>query len=237
MFKKGIFLFILLFIALIEIPEASIHADEVVIEVDRLNVRSGPGTNYEKIGQVHSNDTYSIVETKEDWVKIDWNSKKGWVAKWMVTITKEQNASVSSTFTAKVNYLRIRSEAGLGGVIKGYLMKGDQVKVEKQKGKWYSIKSEGKKGWVHGDYLSTSLDSDNSVPSKKEGLSNSDKATLGKIKIGTKVLNVRSSNSLNSKVLKQVFKGNTFDYIDEEDRWYQIKLSDGKTGWVAGWLV
>ncbi|MGI8316037.1 N-acetylmuramoyl-L-alanine amidase [Halobacillus mangrovi] len=236
MLKKGIFLFILLTIALTGMPEASVQANVAVIKVDNLNVRSGPGTDYERVAQVHEEETYSVLETEGDWVKIGLDSQSGWVAKWMVTFKGDRAANVSSASVSKVNYLRIRSEAGLKGKVKGYLMKGDEVELEKQEGNWYYVTHEQNKGWVHGDYLSKT-DGPTSEPSEVKGLSTSNKTVKGKIKVGTTVLNVRSSNSLKGEVLTRVYQGKVFNYIDKKDRWYQIKWSSGKTGWVAGWLV
>ncbi|WP_198162749.1 SH3 domain-containing protein [Halobacillus mangrovi] len=236
MLKKGIFLFILLTIALTGMPEASVQADEVVIEVDSLNVRSGPGTDYERIAQVYEEETYSVLETEGDWVKINLDSKSGWVANWMVTMKGDQAANVSSASVSKVNYLRIRSEASLKGKVKGYLMKGDEVELEKQEGNWFYVTHKKNRGWVHSDYLSSNDEPTLEHSEVKEPVS-PNKTVEGKLKVGTTVLNVRSSNSLKGEVLTQVYQGKVLDYIDKKDRWYQIKSSSGETGWVAGWLV
>lgn len=46
-------------------------------------------------------------------------------------------------------------------------------------------------------------------------------------------LNVRESPSLSGKIISQVFTGETFDFMSEQNDWLEIKLTDGKTGWVS----
>ena len=45
-----------------------------------VNVRSGPGTNYNKIGKAPKNSTYQILGSSGDWYKIQYTEKQiGWV--------------------------------------------------------------------------------------------------------------------------------------------------------------
>lgn len=46
-------------------------------------------------------------------------------------------------------------------------------------------------------------------------------------------LNVRESPSLGGKIISQVFTGETFDFVGEQNGWFEIKLTDGKTGWIS----
>ena len=48
---------------------------------DRLNVRSGPGTNYDKIGELKEGDTVVIYTLNENWYCIDFNGTKAYVHK------------------------------------------------------------------------------------------------------------------------------------------------------------
>lgn len=232
--KKGLFIFILLLGAFVTYESDRVYADQAIVQVDHLNVRTGPSTNYDRIGQVQKNQSYAIVEAKGNWLKIKWNGKTGWVAKWLTKVKTESKASASS-YTSKYDYLRIRSTAGLDGKIKGYLMKGDRVQPQGTRGKWFLIKKGNIEGWVHGDYLTKNSSSNSSSDSKEKGTKET--SANGKVKVGTAVLNVRSGNSTKGKILTQVRKGQVYEYIAKKDRWYKIKYDKGKTGWVAGWLV
>ncbi len=49
----------------------------------------------------------------------------------------------------------------------------------------------------------------------------------------TGFLRVRESDSLNSAQITTVSPGDKFDLVTEKTGWYQIKLPDGKTGWIS----
>ncbi len=49
----------------------------------------------------------------------------------------------------------------------------------------------------------------------------------------TGFLRVRESNSLESAEIARVNPGDTFDFIEEKDGWFEIKLKDEKVGWVS----
>ena len=46
-------------------------------------------------------------------------------------------------------------------------------------------------------------------------------------------LNVRESGSLDSPKVSKVYPGDSFDLVSEKDNWFEIKLQDGKTGWIS----
>ncbi|MBH0229980.1 N-acetylmuramoyl-L-alanine amidase [Halobacillus yeomjeoni] len=240
---KSLFFFIILFLTLLCGHTSSVQADEAIVKVDYLNVRTGPGINYERIGQVHSKQSYTIIEEKNNWLKINWKGQDAWVAKWLTTVKKEPVIQVKN-FSSKVDYLRIRSDAGLHGSIKGYLMKNDTVEVQKRKGKWVRIEHNQVEGWVHSGYLVETKQETTPVSKDKKDETESKPApspepssVKGKVKVGTTILNVRSKGSIQGDILTQIKKGEVYDYIDEKNKWIHITLKNGKTGWVAGWLV
>ena len=49
----------------------------------------------------------------------------------------------------------------------------------------------------------------------------------------TGFLRVRESNSLGAVEITRVNPGDVFDFIDEKDGWFSIKLKDGKVGWIS----
>ena len=49
----------------------------VKVIVDKLNIRSGPGTEYEKVGSITDKGVYTIVEVKGNWGLL--KSKKGYI--------------------------------------------------------------------------------------------------------------------------------------------------------------
>ncbi|MGD6836606.1 SH3 domain-containing protein [Bacillus thuringiensis] len=65
------------------------------VKPNSLNVRSGPGVNYEALGVVESNQKVKVIGQKSGWYKINYNGQIGFVgmnylSKTMVTSTKQQ---------------------------------------------------------------------------------------------------------------------------------------------------
>ena len=48
------------------------------------------------------------------------------------------------------------------------------------------------------------------------------------------VLNVRSGPSTSYSVTTKIYKGNKVEILNTSNGWYNVKLSNGKTGWVSG---
>lgn len=57
------------------------------------------------------------------------------------------------------------------------------------------------------------------------------------VTIAINSLNVREGPGLSYRVVQQVKKGESFQFMKEDNDWIQIKLSNNQYGWVANWLV
>lgn len=51
----------------------------VIVKVDEGNVRSGPGTNFDKIGKVVRDVIMKRVDTDGDWIKVSHPELTGWI--------------------------------------------------------------------------------------------------------------------------------------------------------------
>jgi ABC-type branched-subunit amino acid transport system substrate-binding protein len=62
-------------------PTATLEGNWVLVTANTLNVRSGPGFNYDKIGEAALNDTLRILGTISDgtWLVVDFEGGFGWV--------------------------------------------------------------------------------------------------------------------------------------------------------------
>lgn len=112
-----------------------------------LNIRSGPGTEFTKIGLIPQ---YELVDVKYvennfaylgkgKWVSMDYLSKytdglKPWKAK-----TTEN--------------LNMRKGPGTNYISTGILKKGTRVTVLKEEKGWFNVKYNGKEFWLSGRYL------------------------------------------------------------------------------------
>ncbi|MFC7320986.1 N-acetylmuramoyl-L-alanine amidase [Halobacillus campisalis] len=223
---KGWMSIVFILACLLWLIPTAVHADSVKVQVDNLNVRSGPDLSHSVLGKVQKDETHSIVDQKDDWIKIKWDNKTGWIADWLVNVKQEE------TVKSKVDYLRVRGKSGMDGEVQDYLMKDEEVTKLDQKGDWVLIDQNTASGWVHKSYLSTY-----SKEQPKETSESELSKSLGKVKVAAAVLNVRSKATSNSSILTQVKKEDSFEYSEEKQGWYKISLDNNKTGWVAGWLV
>jgi N-acetylmuramoyl-L-alanine amidase len=229
--KKGIIFILVLALFGLSIPHSSVLAENtnVVIKVDSLNVRSGPGLSFQVISSVKKNQAYEVLSREGEWIKIKISqSLSGWVASWLVA-EKTTNTGGSSTPIVKAENLeatgdglRIRKGPGTNFQVIGSVNKGDILQFKEKSENWVRISFKQYEGWVHSDYLK-GIPSEANTENKKEGIKNG--------VVNATSLNVRVSPSLNGLVIGQVTKNDKVDVFSEESDWYEIRFGN-KMGWV-----
>ncbi len=65
-----------------------------------VNVRSGPGTSYEKLGQLSKNQSISIEAVNEDWGQITYQGVKGFVSLSYVRLEKAEYPAIEAEAAA-----------------------------------------------------------------------------------------------------------------------------------------
>lgn len=74
---------------------APITANEATIHTDHLNVRSGPGTDYDKVGQVDTDEVYTVLSMEDNWVEINLGDDSGWITTEYVTLSKTDSETAT----------------------------------------------------------------------------------------------------------------------------------------------
>ncbi len=223
-----------------------VFADTAVVASATVNVRSGPGTNYNIVTQVSSGDRLPIATQSGDWYYVSRSSgEKGWIAGWLVNVEKTTQTQVpqSSGQIAVVSgsSVNIRSgpDTSYGIITQAGL--GERLPVLDKSGDWYKISlSSGASGWVAGwlvavgtPIVQTSTPVNSTTPSTNGGSAGS-----GKVAVVTgSIVNVRNGPGTTNAVVGQVSQGNSLPFLEQSGDWYRVKLSNGSTGWVAGWLA
>lgn len=85
------------------------------ITATELNIRKGPGTNYDAVAKYKKGDKVTITETKDGWGKTD----KGWIKMSYVNTTSSSSSSSSTTTTTDSKYTTLvtnGSTASMGSV-------------------------------------------------------------------------------------------------------------------------
>lgn len=81
-----------------EQPSTGATQAEAIVSIQLLNVRSGPGVNYNILGGINQGERYPITGRNElgDWWQIDYNGQSGWVFDELVTVENAGNVSVAA---------------------------------------------------------------------------------------------------------------------------------------------
>lgn len=121
--------------------------------VSSLNVRSGPSSNYSKLGILIKGTKVEVVERYSNgWYKIKYKGSYGYVSGAYVSLDGSKGEVIATGKTTAG--LNVRSGAGTGYKKIGYLNKGTKVEiVTKLSNGWYKIKFNSSYGYVSGDYV------------------------------------------------------------------------------------
>ena len=64
--------------------------------------------------------------------------------------------------------------------------------------------------------------------------SNGRNVNENQLRIETRKINIRSSNTDNSPTIGTVYKGEIYTILDNEEEWYKIKTNSNIEGWIYG---
>lgn len=206
---------------------AMAHANSVSVEADVVNVRSGPGLAYDVTSQVRKNDVLQVIGEENKWYKVrleDGNS--GWVASWLVKNTSVSAASNSIAVVSSEGGLNVREKPSTDSAVLGMLNTNDQVNVVSEQNGWAQIQYQGRNAWVSSDYITI-----------RNSTTKSASKDLQSISIRENETNIRNKPDLSGSVLEKADSGETYEIEGVQGDWYQVKTSNGSTGYVANWVV
>ena len=204
------------------------------VSVGVLNIRSGPGTSYSKLGQFARNDAVDVVKANyaKDWHKILYNGADAYVWAGYVTLSSVPKAQASGVITASV--LNIRSGPGTSYSKLGQFGKGDTVDILKVSytDDWHQIIYQSSVAYVHSDYVKVSGSSGSSGDSSSSGGSSDSSGSSGVYaSVNASALNFRAEASLSSKVIDTLSRGDVVQVLEKGDMWYKVRYG-GRDGYM-----
>ena len=130
----------------------------VTTSSSNLNVRSGAGTKYSKIGSLAKGTVVEVVEIKDGWAKIIFpsaNYTNGYVSAQYLTKQSTSPETVIGEKTVIARVLNVRSGAGTSYSIVGKLIRNTKVEVIETvaNGSWSKIKFNGGYAYVSSTYI------------------------------------------------------------------------------------
>ncbi|ABO51199.1 N-acetylmuramoyl-L-alanine amidase [Desulforamulus reducens MI-1] len=221
----------------------------VIVNVDKLNLRSGPDTNTAMMGQATKGTKLPVLAKNGDWYKVQIGGKTAWAAGWLVSVkdtpgksapakAPEGTPAVNSGKVAVVkgDNLNIRSGPGTTYGIAGKVKKGDRLTVLTQKGDWIKVQGANVTGWV-ASWL-VAVENKPTAPASVTSPTIAKPAPAGQVVvINSDNLNLRSGPGTSHSVAGQVSRGIRLPIISRSGQWLQVRQANGSTAWVAGWLV
>lgn len=116
----------------------------VSVDIDRLNIRSGPGTDHPVQMRVARGYPLYVVGRSGSWLFVmDYDGDQGWVSSKLV--------SMSSYVITQLDKCNVRSGIGTEHDIAFKAERGVMLKVLKEKDGWLRVRhSDGDEGWMSG---------------------------------------------------------------------------------------
>lgn len=216
-----------------------------IVTRTNVNVRSGPGLEHSIVGTLNRGDSVTVIGGVPGWFEVRFSpgggplaagaGTPGWIADWLMEVVapvvnsgqagggsagEEPAESRPAPFErlglVNGDNVNVRGGPGLGYPVLKRVNRDHVVVVTQEKDGWYyGSLEDGSKGWFAG-WL---------VEMVKEG------------SIARTDVNVRSGPGLNETILTRVDKGDPVIILSQAQSWYQVRLADGRKGWIADWLV
>ena len=199
--------------------ETKPETTKTVYTTGDLYVRAKPTKNSEKLGVLKKGTAVETTGMKDGWYKITYKGKTGYISGKYVTTTKPGTAETTIVYTTA--NLNVRDKATTEGKKLGVLKKGTAVETTGLKNGWYTIKYNGKTGYICAKYTTEVKPGTEkpTTPATKTVYTTSD-------------LNVRAEPNKNAKKLGVLKKGTEVKTITLKNGWYSIAYN-GKTGYIS----
>ena len=235
----------------------------VEVKADLLNVRytaskSGKLLTTVKAGQKFIVEGESSDSSGTKWYKIKTKYGSGYICSdYAAAINPASDNSSQTTEGSGVvkvtgTVLNVRQSASTSSQKLCVIKTGQTFnysKIQKVNGEtWYFIKVNNSiSGWVLGNYVSASPDSNSTATTTKTTTKSTTASTAaadansGKVTVTAELLNVRESASSSANKLLIIKKNEVYTYSQtktaENIQWYYIKVNNSISGWVMGTYV
>ena len=130
-----------------------------------LNVRSGPGTDYSRVGSLNAGAAVTVTEKLDGWYQVTGGGVTGYVSAQYITLdTAVRSESVTGSASVETadpekgyvntSALNVRSGPDTACDKVGMLHMGDSVSILAGSNGWYQITSGSVAGYVSAEYIS-----------------------------------------------------------------------------------
>lgn len=130
-----------------------------IIEADALNVRSGPGYEFETITIIRKGASVEIVAERNDWLRIKTRYLNGYILDHLVAEIIGGKPIAGSSYLAAVNedLVNLRSGPGLEYAVVAVLAKDTEVQVQRRINGWVQVETIQYEGFIRTDFVKRAI--------------------------------------------------------------------------------
>ena len=217
----------------------SADASTGIINIDNVNIRSGPDTTYDVVGMLNQGIQIEILGSEENWYQIKTGQSNGWVRNDFINLQKEYQLQVT------INGVNLRSGPGINYDIIGSANQGEILTLVDVKEDWYQVKtSAGLLAYIKASFTERTEKAafaQAPVPVSPAPVSNQPTSPTTTVAAQVEVISgtvcLRSGPGSNFDQIGNVSEGDILSVLGQEGDWYKIRKADGSSAYIAGWLV
>ncbi|MDW7652177.1 MAG: SH3 domain-containing protein, partial [Bacillota bacterium] len=217
------------------------------VTTSTLNVRTGPGISFSRISTVTAGTILPLLQKEGDWLQIRLASGQiGWIhSTYALLSTISVPSQPQQEGAVNVSVLNVRTGPGITFSRVTTVSENTKLIILQTQDDWLQVRlPSGQNGWVFRQYVTLAQQSapaPSPIPEPIVSDPSEDPVPQPVLQryatVTVSALNVRTGPTTNFESFTSLPQGAIVNVLDEQGGWLQVRLHDGRTGWLAGWLV
>ena len=139
-------------------PEDQTVSLNLTVTGEGVNIRKGPGTNYEVVGVANKGDKLTVTKVQQGGNYLWGYFSKGWICldytdyEQVIRGDQEESVNITGEVTG-VDQLDIRSEPGMNKSVTGSYCRGDMMQITRLKTVGITTWGKTSRGWINMHYI------------------------------------------------------------------------------------
>jgi len=209
--------FLFLFILILALSTATVFGETLIGYTNISNIGIYKSANYasSKTDVLKLNSKVEILKDEDEWYSIKTEDGKiGWIEKYFITVPATKYVVNNTSYSVNIRKGPTTTTAQVG-----QLLPGEKAKYISTYHSWHIIEYKGLEYYVASWLADIVSDGSN------------------KIYLIYDKINIRENTSVNSNIIAEGNKNESYTVYGEKNGWLEIKLPNDKYGYVAGWLT